>query len=168
MTRFFTLLTSSDSKDRQLAVELCSELVTEPEEDFITEIASLIGTTDTEATVTILELLVTYEYYLDAETISKVMALVTSGEDSLRLAAYRFLKNTQDSPSATTLLEALEDPIDEIREIATDCLNKEILCDFMSFEVAEYLRHENPTIQNAARELLIASGQEDLLSKVEN
>ena len=167
MTCFLALLTSANPEERQLAVELCSELVIEPEEGFITEIASLIGTADTEATITILELLVTYEYNLDAETISKIMALVTNDKDSLRLAAYRFVENTQNSPSATTLLVALEDQIAEVREIATNCLHEEILCDTTAFKVAEYLRHENFTIQNAARELLIASGQEDFLRKVE-
>ena len=167
MTRLFTLLTSANPEERQLAVELCSELVTEPEEYFITKVASLIGTVDTEATITILELLVAYEHDLDAETISKTMGLATSDKDSLRLAAYRFVENTQNSPSATTLLVALEDQIAEVREIATNCLHKEILCESVAFEVSEYISHENPTIQNTARELLIASGQEDLLGKIE-
>ncbi len=124
-------------------------------------------TANTEATVTIVELLMTYEYHLDRETISKVIALVSSDDKSLRLAAYRFIKNTQNSPSVTTLLVALEDQIAEVREIATNCLHKEILCESVAFEVSEYISHENPTIQNTARELLIASGQEDLLGKIE-
>jgi len=64
------------------------------------------------------------------------------------------------------MLETLADPVEEIRQIATEFLQEVVLCDNASFEVAGHLRHDNPQIRSMARELLLSNGQEDLIKKM--
>ncbi len=61
MINFLSRLTSDDPRERELAVEICTDLVTEPEGEFLQEILNLLGSENSEVTFTILELLKTYE-----------------------------------------------------------------------------------------------------------
>jgi HEAT repeat protein len=163
MVKFISRLTSDDSRKRELAVEICTDLVTEPEGEFIQEILTLLGSENSEVTLTILELLKNYENWLDSDW---DLDLMRSGDSSVRIAAFRFFGEDPSWRAATLLLDALVDEDSEIRQIATEALHKIILCESTSFEVAAYLRHDNPQICEAASELLMGSGQDDLLEKI--
>ena len=165
MERFLKLLSSANPQDRQLAFELCTELVFVPDEEFYSELADLLGTASSAAKVTILELLEHYEEWTDTRRSSEVLDLLDHQDDAVRLAAFRYIKATYFRPSATTMLDSLGDSVDEIRQIVTEFLQDLVLCDKEFFEVAEYLGHDNQEVREEAREMLLSNGQEDLVKR---
>lgn len=165
MARFWELLSSADAQERELAFELCTKLVAEPDEFFISEMVDLLGISSPEAKVTILELLQTYEEFLDTDYRSAILALIDDPDDTVRLAAFRFINAINLRPSTISMLDSLGDPVGEIVLIVTELLQDVVLCEKTSFEVAEYLGHDNPQVREAAKEILLSGGQEDLVQK---
>lgn len=166
MNRFHSLLTSADPGERQLAADLCLELVGEPEEELLDGLWQLLPSASADARVTLLELLTEYAAFDCTRDRPALAGLLRDGAADTRLAAFRYLEATGACPSATTLLDALADPVGEICRIAVALLGKTILDEANAFAVVDYLRHDHPAIRGAARELLLACGQGDLLGKM--
>lgn len=164
MEYFISQLTSDDSGEREVAIELCKELVSEPDEEFLQEVAAQIGLAGTDATLDIFELLDHYEYLNVPKT---EMDLLQNTNQSVRLAAFRYFKENPSWWSVTILLDALADENSEIRQLAAESLRCVALCETTSFEVAEYLRHDNRLIRDTARSMLLENGQDDLIRMME-
>lgn len=167
MERFLALLTSVTPHERELATYIFTNWEDEPGDSFLPKIIGLLGTVSHDATLAILTLLMENDCCLNEHSLSPIFDLLKSSDNTLRLAAFHFIKETGTSPYEPTLyLDTFDDDVVAIRKIAEECLHEVILYEDTAFEVAEYLRHDNPEVREAARELLLSGGQEDLLDKM--
>ena len=141
MKHFLSMLSSRDGKVRELAIELCLELVDQPSEDFITDLSGFTNSHIPELRESILNLMARYEEFLDTNYGASILDFVHDSNDAVRLAAYRFIQASNAWPPVLTLLDASQDVNEEIRLIACEGLQRTILCENSSFRVAEYLNH---------------------------